>query len=158
MTSPVFIYNTTKGKIWHIWGLQALQSLHQEPSWLKDQGPKRWRRRRIYVKWIQNFHHRMWHSSSTHSLELPSTKWCSRAHKWIPIRTYLHYAKWIQHGKNIWGECLAALIHIWNWCPGEVTWNMTPNQMWHNQTPNVSHLRVWGCTVYVHIQKTNAHL
>lgn len=28
-----------------------------------------------------------------------------------------------------------------------------PYELWHGQKPDVSHLRVWGCTAYVHVQK-----
>jgi len=55
--------------------------------------------------------------------------------------------------KNFWGECLAALTHVWNRCSGEATKNTTPYQAWHGQIPDVSHLRAWGCTAYMHIQK-----
>jgi len=55
--------------------------------------------------------------------------------------------------KTFWGECLAALVHIWNRCPSRTTGGTTPYQLWHKRAPNVSHLRVWGCTAYVHIQK-----
>ena len=30
---------------------------------------------------------------------------------------------------------------------------MTPYELWHGAKPDVSHLRVWGCTAYVHVQK-----
>jgi len=42
--------------------------------------------------------------------------------------------------KAFWGEALGALVH-------------TPYQLWNGTKPDVSHLRVWGCTAYVHIQK-----
>jgi hypothetical protein len=55
--------------------------------------------------------------------------------------------------KSFWGECLAALIHVWNRCPTEAVRSATPYELWHGRKPDVSHLRVWGCTAYVHIQK-----
>ena len=30
---------------------------------------------------------------------------------------------------------------------------MTPYQVWHNQTPDMSHVQVWGCAAYMHVQK-----
>jgi hypothetical protein len=30
---------------------------------------------------------------------------------------------------------------------------MTPNEAWYKHKPDVSHLRVWGCTAYVFVQK-----
>jgi len=55
--------------------------------------------------------------------------------------------------KSFWGECLAALIHVWNRCPTEAIRSATPYELWHERKPDVSHLRVCDCTAYVHIQK-----
>jgi len=48
--------------------------------------------------------------------------------------------------KAFWGEALVALVHVWNRCPTDAV-------KWTGTKPDVSHLRVWGCTAYVHIQK-----
>ena len=55
--------------------------------------------------------------------------------------------------KAFWGEALGALVHVWNRCPTDAVKNATPYQLWNGTKPDVSHLRVWGCTAYVHIQK-----
>ena len=55
--------------------------------------------------------------------------------------------------KAFWGEGLGALVHVWNRCPTDAVKNATPYQLWNGVKPDVSHLRVWGCTAYVHIQK-----
>jgi hypothetical protein len=55
--------------------------------------------------------------------------------------------------KAFWGECLAALVHVWNRCPTEAVRSATPYELWHGRKPDVSHLQVWGCTAYVHVQK-----
>jgi transposase InsO family protein len=55
--------------------------------------------------------------------------------------------------KSFWGDCLAALVHVWNRCPTEAVKSATPYELWHGRKPDVSHLRVWVCTAYVHIQK-----
>jgi hypothetical protein len=52
-----------------------------------------------------------------------------------------------------WGEALAALVHVWNRCPTAALDNATPYELWNRRKPDVSHLRVWGCTAYVHVQK-----
>jgi len=55
--------------------------------------------------------------------------------------------------KAFWGEALAALVHVWNRCPTDAVDGATPYELWHGRKPDVSHLRVWGCTAYVHVQK-----
>src|SRR6201746_2156918 len=55
--------------------------------------------------------------------------------------------------KAFWGECLAALVHVWNRCPTDAVRGATPYELWNGRKPDVSHLRVWGCTAYVHVQK-----
>ena len=54
---------------------------------------------------------------------------------------------------SFWGEALAAYVHIWNRSPTHSLDNMTPFQAWYGKKPSVQHLRVWGCTAYVHVQK-----
>ena len=54
---------------------------------------------------------------------------------------------------KFWGECLAALVHVWNRCPTSAVAKKTPFELWHGKKPDVSHLRIWGCTAYVHVQK-----
>ena len=55
--------------------------------------------------------------------------------------------------KKFWAECLAALVHVLNRCPTSAVLDKTPYETWHRKRPDVSHLRVWGCVAYVHIQK-----
>ena len=55
--------------------------------------------------------------------------------------------------KKFWVECLAALVHVLNACPTSALVGKTPSEVWHGRKPDVSHLRVWGCLAYVHIQK-----
>ena len=52
-----------------------------------------------------------------------------------------------------WGKALATLVHVWNQCPTAALDNATPCELWHGYKPDMSHLRVWGSTAYVHIQK-----
>ena len=53
------------------------------------------------------------------------------------------------------GEAVAAYIHIWNRLPTTASYDpsKTPYELWHKRKPEVGHLRVWGCTAYVHVQK-----
>jgi hypothetical protein len=54
---------------------------------------------------------------------------------------------------QFWAEALAALTHIWNRCPTSALKGKTPYELWFKRKPDVSHLRVWGCLAYVHVQK-----
>ena len=54
---------------------------------------------------------------------------------------------------TFWGEALASLVHIWNRCPTDAVGGATPFELWHGHKPDVSHLRVWDCPAYVHVQK-----
>ena len=55
--------------------------------------------------------------------------------------------------RAFWGEALAALIHVWNCYPTAALDNATPYELWNGRKLDVSHLQVWGCTAYVHVQK-----
>ena len=54
---------------------------------------------------------------------------------------------------SLWGDALNAQIHVWNLLPTSTLKGMTPYEAWFKRKPDVSHLRVWGCLAYVHIQK-----
>ena len=55
--------------------------------------------------------------------------------------------------KAFWTECLAALVHVLDRCPTSAVKGITPYEAWYKRKPDVSHLRVWGCLAYVHVQK-----
>ena len=50
-------------------------------------------------------------------------------------------------------KAVAAYIHVWNRYPTTTLTSKTPYELWHRKKADVSHLRVWGCTAYIHIQK-----
>ena len=51
------------------------------------------------------------------------------------------------------GQAVAAYVHIWNRCSTTSLLSKTPYEIWHCKKPDISHLQVWGCTAYVHVQK-----
>ncbi len=55
---------------------------------------------------------------------------------------------------SFWGEALASYVHVWNRLPtSAISKATTPFELWHGSKPDVAHLRVWGCTAYVHVQR-----
>ncbi|KAJ3568084.1 hypothetical protein NP233_g5940 [Leucocoprinus birnbaumii] len=60
-----------------------------------------------------------------------------------------------EHGlsNSFWGHCLASIVHVWNRLPTTPLPHTTPFEAFYKQKPDVSHLRVWGCTAYVHIKQ-----
>jgi len=55
--------------------------------------------------------------------------------------------------EKFWVECLASLVHVTNLCPTSALVGKTPHEIWYGKKPDVSHLRVWGCLAYVHVQR-----
>jgi hypothetical protein len=54
---------------------------------------------------------------------------------------------------SFWGECIFSMVHVWNRLPTALLSGTTPFQAFYKRKPDVSHLRVWGCTAYVHVQR-----
>ncbi|KDQ05521.1 hypothetical protein BOTBODRAFT_98656, partial [Botryobasidium botryosum FD-172 SS1] len=54
---------------------------------------------------------------------------------------------------SFWLRALAAFVHSHNRSPTSALSHTTPYEVWHGCKPDVSHLRVFGCAAYVHIQK-----
>ena len=54
--------------------------------------------------------------------------------------------------KYLWAEAISAACYIKNRLPtSSLKDNRTPYECWYGRAPNVGHLRIFGCTAYVHI-------
>ncbi len=54
---------------------------------------------------------------------------------------------------RFWAEAVSTAAYVRNRSPTSAVVGTTPYQAWCGQKPRVDHLRVFGCTVYVHIPK-----
>lgn len=55
---------------------------------------------------------------------------------------------------SFWGEALATFLYVRNRSPtSSLPSTATPYELWHSKKPSISHLRVFGCRAYVHVQK-----
>ena len=55
--------------------------------------------------------------------------------------------------KMLWAEAAKAAAHIRNRVPlKRLEWK-TPYEVWHGRKPSVEHLRIWGSTGYVYVEK-----
>jgi hypothetical protein len=54
---------------------------------------------------------------------------------------------------QFWFHAFVALLHVLNRTPTAPLLDKTPHEAWLGKKPDVSHLRVWGCLAYVHVQK-----
>ena len=55
--------------------------------------------------------------------------------------------------QRFWAEALSTAAYLINRSPTTTLEDMTPFEAWYSKKPNVSHLRVFGCSRYVHIPK-----
>ena len=55
--------------------------------------------------------------------------------------------------KKFWAESFSTTVYLRNLSSSKAVVGMTPFEAWNNYKPDVSHLRVYGCTVYPHIEK-----
>ena len=54
---------------------------------------------------------------------------------------------------KFWAEALSTAAYLLNRSPTKALHNKTPFEAWFGKQPNVNHLRVFGCSAYVHIPK-----
>ena len=54
---------------------------------------------------------------------------------------------------KFWAEAISTATYLRNRSPTSTVKGMTPHQAWYGAKPRVEHLRVFGCTVYVHVPK-----
>lgn len=61
------------------------------------------------------------------------------------------------HDQNLhtsfWAEASNTTVYIQNHCPHSILNNITPEEVFTGIEPDLSHLRIFGCPVYVHILK-----
>src|ERR1700730_7474911 len=54
---------------------------------------------------------------------------------------------------RFWGEALSCYLHTLNLSPSAAVSGKTPFEAFYHRKPSVSHLRVFGCRAYAHVQK-----
>ena len=54
---------------------------------------------------------------------------------------------------NLWVEASRTVMYVRNRTPHRVLENKTPKEVFFNKKPEFSHLRIFGCPVYIHILK-----
>ena len=54
---------------------------------------------------------------------------------------------------KFWAEAVSTAVYLRNRSPSSAVVGTTPHQAWYGQKPRVEHLRVFGCTAFVHIPK-----
>ena len=59
---------------------------------------------------------------------------------------------------SFWGEALSSFIHVSNRFTTTTLQGATPHEAFIEAKPDLSHLRVWGCTAYVLIQRDKCPL
>ena len=53
--------------------------------------------------------------------------------------------------KASWLKAANSMVHILNRSPTLVVKHMTPEGAWSGYKPSVSHFRIFGCIVYIHV-------
>ena len=54
---------------------------------------------------------------------------------------------------HLWAETTRTFVYMQNISPHRVLGNKTPEEMFLGEKPKVSHLRIFGCPVYIHVPK-----
>lgn len=72
-------------------------------------------------------------------------------------RIIIEAAKAMMHDQNMqttfWVEASNTAVYIQNRCPHVILENITPKEVFLGNKPDLSHLRNFGCPVYIHIPK-----
>ena len=76
-------------------------------------------------------------------------------------KTIINGAEAMRHhaglSNGFWIYAVKAKLHTYNVTPIKCADYKTPKELWSGQKPNISHLRVFGCLVWVHILKKRRH-
>ena len=53
--------------------------------------------------------------------------------------------------KEFWAEAVDTIVYLSNRSPIRSVWEKTPQEAWNRRKPRISHLRVFGSVLYVHV-------
>jgi IS30 family transposase len=65
-------------------------------------------------------------------------------------RVMLHYQGLRMH---LWAEACNIVVYVQNHCPHRVLGMSTPEQYFTGKKPDVSHFKIFGSSIYVHVTK-----
>ena len=72
-------------------------------------------------------------------------------------RTIMEAARAILHDQDLpmhlWVEASRTTVYVQTHTPHRVLENKTPKEVFSRKKPEVSHLRLFGCPIYIHIPK-----
>lgn len=72
-------------------------------------------------------------------------------------RMLVEKAKTMMTGRNVsdylWGEVVCVAAYLTNISPTSSILGKTPEEAWVGKKPTISHLKIFGCTVYMHTLK-----
>ena len=54
---------------------------------------------------------------------------------------------------HLWAAAAKTVVYVQNHTPHRVLENKTPEELFSGKKPEVSHLKIFGCPVYIHIPK-----
>ena len=54
---------------------------------------------------------------------------------------------------HLWAEATGTTVYVQNRSPHRVLGNKTPEEMFSGEKPKVSHFRIFGCPVFIHVLK-----
>jgi hypothetical protein len=56
-------------------------------------------------------------------------------------------------GKELWAEAVGTTCYLVNRSPSSALDDKTPQEVWTGKKPSLTHLKVFGCEAYVHVQR-----
>ena len=54
---------------------------------------------------------------------------------------------------NLWAEACNTAVYVQNHCPHKILGMSTPEEVYSGKRPEISHLRIFGSPVYMHVTK-----
>ena len=54
---------------------------------------------------------------------------------------------------HLWAEASRTMVYVQNCTPHRVLKNKNPEEVFSGKKPEVIHLRIFGCPVYIHVQR-----
>ena len=59
---------------------------------------------------------------------------------------------------HLWAEACNTAVYVQNRCPHRILGMSTPEEAFSGKKPDISHLRIFGSPVYIHVTKEKKNL
>jgi hypothetical protein len=97
----------------------------------------------------------VWYSKEEDYSIYTSAKWSCKKMNRMLVEKSRCMLSGVRLGKELWAKAVGTTCYLVNRSPSSALDEKTPQEVWNGNKIYLTHLKVFGCEAYVHVQKEN---